>query len=71
MLARTRLIPFSSPCPALVRVLGVAVMASPLRTGQVVKGMRDVYIVAQKLHDQVWSARSVPLSTPTAVIRAH
>ncbi|WPG97786.1 Hypothetical protein R9X50_00056700 [Acrodontium crateriforme] len=31
-------------------------MASPLRIGQVVKGMRDVYDVAQKLHDQVWRA---------------
>ncbi|KAK5705952.1 hypothetical protein LTR17_021204 [Elasticomyces elasticus] len=31
-------------------------MASSLRTGQVVKSARDVYVVAQKLHDQVWSA---------------
>ncbi|RMY45474.1 hypothetical protein D0865_09888 [Hortaea werneckii] len=28
-------------------------MALPLRTGQMVKGVRDVYVVAQKLHDQV------------------
>ncbi|KAF2215435.1 hypothetical protein CERZMDRAFT_36105 [Cercospora zeae-maydis SCOH1-5] len=34
-------------------------MASSLRIGQVVKGIRDVYVIAQKLHDQVWSARSV------------
>lgn len=46
-------------------------MASPLRIGQAVKGMRDVYVVAQKLHDQVWRARSEPLFTPTAVICAH
>ncbi|KAK4889762.1 hypothetical protein LTR27_011474 [Elasticomyces elasticus] len=31
-------------------------MASSLRIGQVVKGARDVYIVAQKLHGHVWSA---------------
>ncbi|KAK5711485.1 hypothetical protein LTR17_018360 [Elasticomyces elasticus] len=31
-------------------------MASSLRIGQVVKGARDVYVVVQKLHDQVWSA---------------
>lgn len=37
-------------------VRGVADMASSLRIGQVVKGVRDVYVVAQKLHDQVWSA---------------
>lgn len=46
-------------------------MASPLRIGHVVKGMRDVYVVAQKLHDQVWRARSVPLFTPTAMFCAH
>ena len=40
-------------------------MASSLRIGQVIKGTRDVYVVAQKLHDQVWRARSVPLLTPT------
>ena len=47
---------------------GVADMASSLRMGQMVKGVKDVYVVAQKLHDQVWSARSVPLSTPTSAI---
>lgn len=52
-------------------VRGVAEMASSLRIGQVVKGLRDVYVVAQKLHDQVWSARSVPLSTQTSVICAR
>jgi casein kinase II subunit alpha len=36
-------------------------MALSLRIGQVVKGARDVYVVAQKLHDHVWSARSVHL----------
>jgi casein kinase II subunit alpha len=36
-------------------------MVSSLRIGQVVKGAKDVYVVAQKLHDHVWSARSVNL----------
>lgn len=40
-------------------------MALPLRIGQVVKGVRDVYVVAQKLHDKVWRARSVSVFTPT------
>jgi casein kinase II subunit alpha len=36
-------------------------LALSLWIGQVVKGARDVYVVAQKLHDHVWSARSVHL----------
>jgi casein kinase II subunit alpha len=34
-------------------------MASPLKVGQVLRGAKDVYVVARKLHDQVWTARLV------------
>lgn len=44
-------------------------MAPPLRIGQVVRGMRDAYVVAEKLHDHVWRARSISLLTPTAVTK--
>jgi hypothetical protein len=37
----------------------VAIMASPLKVGQVLRGAKDVYVVARKLHDQVWTARLV------------
>ncbi|EGP89626.1 uncharacterized protein MYCGRDRAFT_37854 [Zymoseptoria tritici IPO323] len=40
--------------------------ASPLRIGQVLKGVKDVYVVAQKLHDQVWSARSIQSCTASS-----
>ncbi|SMQ48368.1 unnamed protein product [Zymoseptoria tritici ST99CH_3D7] len=43
--------------------------ASPLRIGQVLKGVKDVYVVAQKLHDQVWSARTTPAQQHQVVLK--
>jgi hypothetical protein len=45
-----------------MRELGIVIMALFLRIGQAVKGAKDVYGVAQKLHDNVCSTRSVHLS---------
>jgi casein kinase II subunit alpha len=36
-------------------------MALYLRIGQAVKGTKDIYLVAQKVHNHIWSARSVHL----------
>ena len=44
-------------CSDSVEDFGVAVMASPLRIGQAVGGAKDVYVVARKLHESIWSAR--------------
>lgn len=46
-----RMVPFASD-----------IMASSLRAGQWVRGMRDRYELTRKLHDQVWVARLVPTS---------
>jgi hypothetical protein len=40
-------------------VPGLATMASTIRVGQALKGMRDTYVVAKQLHSHVWTARSV------------
>jgi casein kinase II subunit alpha len=40
---------------------GIAIMALSPRIGQAVKGAKDVYVVAQKIHNHIWSTRLVHL----------
>jgi hypothetical protein len=47
--------------------LGLTTMASTLRVGQALKGMRNTYVVVKQLHSHVWTGGSVHASLPPRI----